>query len=174
MKSSIQAAESAAAAGASLPLSKTLPESAKPRACNPRLPTTQLPRGGGASARKPPPVQPLDAEKTKLPFDPVPQPQPPKAKAPPPPPPPGIRMAKERRGAMPLAEKLDPGDVDFGKVRCALVFGVAKWFAKLGTGGGCSSRCLLARSLPRALSQRFCPFPFSPNSCLWSTPFSSR
>jgi hypothetical protein len=70
---------------------------------------------------------------------------------------------------MPLAEKLDPGDVDFGKVRCALVLGVAKWFAKLGTGGGCSSRCLLARSLPRALSQRFCPFP--PTAACGAPPF---
>jgi hypothetical protein len=79
--------------------------------------TRQLPRGGGACARKPPPVAPLDAAKTKLPFDPLPPPPPPPKAKEPPPPPARIRMAKEREGKMPLAERLEPGDVDFGKVR---------------------------------------------------------
>ena len=78
--------------------------------------TRQLPRGGGAYARKPPPVAPLDAAKTKLPFDPLPPPPPPPKAKEPPPPPARIRMAKEREGKIPLAERLEPGDVDFGKV----------------------------------------------------------
>ncbi len=57
----------------------------------------------------------MDAEKTKLPFDPLPPPPPPKKKAVPPPPP-VIRMARERVGGVALAERLEPGDVDFGKV----------------------------------------------------------
>ena len=32
-----------------------------------------------------------------------------------------MRMAKERIGPVPLAERLHPGDVDFGKVSCMLV-----------------------------------------------------
>jgi hypothetical protein len=57
----------------------------------------------------------LDAEKTKLPFDPPPPPPPPPKMKEPPPPPPKVRMARERVGEVSLAEKLEPGDVDLGK-----------------------------------------------------------
>ena len=80
-----------------------------------RPPAKQIPRGGGAVMRKPPPFAPLDAQKTKLPFDPLPPPPPPPKIKEPPPPPPKVRMARERVGEIPLAEKLEPGDVDLGK-----------------------------------------------------------
>ena len=92
--------------------------------------TRQLPRGGGAYARKPPPVAPLDAAKTKLPFDPLPPPPPPPKAKEPPPPPARIRMAKEREGKIPLAERLEPGDVDFGKV------------SFVDCDGGCGGECV--------------------------------
>ncbi len=116
MGSSIREA-AAAAAAASMTQSPPVKSSVR----TPRLPASQLPRGGGAIVRKPPPAAPLDAGKTKLPFDPAPPPKAPKAEEPPPPPPPAMRMAKERIGPVPLAERLHPGDVDFGKVSCMLV-----------------------------------------------------
>ncbi len=111
-----------AAAAASMTPSQPIQTSACARSLN----VTRISRGGGASARKPPPATSLDADKTRLPYDPAPRREPAKVKEPPPPPPAAIiRMAKERREAMPLAERLDPGDVDFGKVSCALV--LALW-----------------------------------------------
>jgi hypothetical protein len=79
--------------------------------------TASVPRGGGCVARAALPAAPLDAEKTKLPFDPVPLPPPPPQKATKPAQPTAsVRMARQRTGGVPLAEGLEPSDVDLGKV----------------------------------------------------------